>query len=165
MTNDHAELRIERATESDVADLLMLIKALADYEHLAVAADEARVRDSLFGPRPAAGALMARLGGGAVGFAVWFHNFSTFLGRRGLYLEDVFVRPEWRGRGVGRALLSRLAAMAIERDCGRMEWTVLDWNANAIAFYKRLGAEVLDDWRVCRLSGDALRKLASGSGL
>ena len=108
---------------------------------------------------------MARLGGGAVGFAVWFHNFSTFLGRRGLYLEDVFVRPEWRGRGVGRALLSRLAAMAIERDCGRMEWTVLDWNANAIAFYKRLGAEVLDDWRVCRLSGDALRKLASGSGL
>jgi len=157
-------LRIDPATEDDVPLVLTLIKALADYEKLAqsVVATEDTVRQTLFGPSASASAIIARVGGDAVGFAVWFHNYSTFLSRPGLYLEDLFVRPEWRGLGIGRALLSRLAQIAVAGGCGRMEWSVLDWNETAIRFYEGLGATVLNDWRICRMTGDAIKKLASG---
>lgn len=154
--------------------ILSLIKALAEYERLgdAVVATEADVRQSLFGAAPHAEAVIARSvsprsgdaatadGTEAVGFAVWFHTYSTFLSRRGLYLEDLFVLPAWRGRGVGRALIRHLARIAIERGCGRMEWSVLDWNEPAIGFYQRIGARPMDEWTVYRLSGDALRRVA-----
>jgi GNAT superfamily N-acetyltransferase len=161
-----SSLRIDPATERDVPTIIALIRALAEYERLAdqMIADDARLRESLFGAHPAAEAVIARIGDEAVGFAIWFHNYSTFLGRRGLYLEDLFVQPEWRGRGVGRALLTHLARVAVARGCGRMEWSVLDWNEPAIAFYKRLGAQVMDEWTVFRLAGDALRQAATGTG-
>jgi GNAT superfamily N-acetyltransferase len=161
MTQD--EVRIEPATERDVPVVLDLIKSLAEYERLAhlVVATEADLRESLFGRQPAAEAAIAFVGTRPAGFALWFHNFSTFLGRRGLYLEDLFVLPEWRGRGIGRALLAHLARLAIERDCGRVEWAVLDWNEPAIGFYKGLGAVPMDEWRVFRLTGEKLRKLAN----
>ncbi len=155
-------VRIEPATVQDVPVILKLIKDLAEYERLAdeVEATEARLRDSLFGPTPHAEAIIARVGSEAVGFALWFHNYSTFLARPGLYLEDLFVRTEWRGRGVGSALLRHLARIAVERSCGRMEWSVLDWNDQAIGFYRSIGARGMHEWTVNRLAGDALRKLA-----
>jgi GNAT superfamily N-acetyltransferase len=159
-----SEIGIEAATERDVALVLALIKALADYERLAdeVVATEAALRESLFGDRPDAEVAIARAGTEAVGFAVWFHSYSTFLGRRGLYLEDLFVVPSWRGRGVGRRLLQYVARVAVERNCGRMEWSVLDWNAPAVGFYQRLGSRPMDEWTVHRLTGDALTRLARG---
>jgi len=140
-----------------------MIKGLAEYEQLSheVVATEESLRASLFGGRPAAEVILAYDDRTAVGFALFFHNFSTFLGQSGLYLEDLFVVPAWRGRGVGRQLLNQLASIAIERGCGRMEWCVLDWNESAIGFYQRLGAHVLDDWRICRLTGDALARAAA----
>jgi GNAT superfamily N-acetyltransferase len=157
------DIRIERARERDVPVILHLIKALAEYEKMTdqVVASEDDIRASLFGTRPAAEVVLAYDGDRPVGFALFFHNFSTFLGRRGLYLEDLFVVPESRGRGIGRALLAHLAAIAVERRCGRLEWAVLDWNEPAIGFYRRMGARVLDDWRICRVTGDALVHLAS----
>jgi GNAT superfamily N-acetyltransferase len=158
-------VRIERVTEADVPRLLILIRALAEYEKLAaeVVASEAGVRDSLFGARPAAEAAIAYSGSEAVGFAVWFQNYSTFLGRAGLYLEDLFVTPGWRGRGIGRQLLTYVARIAVERHAGRMEWAVLDWNTPAIGFYERLGARPMSEWTVFRLTGDALRRLANSN--
>lgn len=155
-------VRIEPAQVRDVPLILSLITALAEYERLAhaVVATEADVRESLFGATPHAEAVIARAGSEAVGLAVWFHSYSTFLSRRGLYLEDLFVLPAWRGRGVGRALLRHLARVAIERGCGRMEWSVLDWNDSAIGFYRKIGAEPMDEWTVYRLTGDALRRVA-----
>ena len=146
--------------------ILAMIRGLAEYERLsqqAVATEES-IRASLFGPRPFAEVVLASSGSTPVGFALFFHNFSTFLGRPGLYLEDLFVLPEWRGRGVGRRLLTHLASIAVERGCGRMEWAVLDWNESAIGFYRRLGAQMLDDWRICRLTGDALDRAAALDG-
>ena len=159
MTTD---LRIRSATERDAALILDMIKALAEYEQLAhaVAATERTIRESLFGPRPAAEVIVAEVGGDPAGFALFFHNYSTFLAQRGLYLEDLFVKPAYRGRGVGRALLERLAAIAVDRQCGRFEWSVLDWNAPAIGFYKKLGAVPLDEWTIFRVTGEALRRLA-----
>lgn len=156
------DLSIEEAAGRDVALVLRFIRELAEYERLAehVTATEEVLREELFGARPAAEVLIARRGAEPVGFALFFHNFSTFVGRRGLYLEDLYVRPEERGRGVGRALLARLARIALERRCGRMEWAVLDWNEPAIGFYKKLGARPMDDWTVFRLTGDALERLA-----
>ena len=156
-------IRIAPGRVEDVHVILSLIKGLADYEKLShqVVATEADLERSLFGPRPMAEVVIAWEQDVAVGFALFFHNFSTFLGRPGLYLEDLFVRPEWRGRGVGRRLLVHLAGIARERGCGRFEWAVLDWNEPAIAFYRRMGAELLDDWRICRVTGDALATLAS----
>ncbi len=158
-----AEARIEQATERDVPLLLSLIKALADYERLLpeVVATEADLRDSLFGGHPAAEAVIAYVGDRPAGYAIWFHTFSTFLGKRGLYLEDVFVLPDRRGQGIGRALLAHLARVAVARRCGRIEWSVLDWNEPAIRFYKGLGAGPTEGWRVFRLTGDALRALAN----
>ena len=163
-------IRIAPGREEDVPVILSLIKALADYEKLPheVVATEPDLQRWLFGGKPIAEVVIAwaygesqRSDEHAVGFALFFHNFSTFLGRPGLYLEDLFVVPEWRGRGVGRQLLEHLARVAMERGCGRFEWSVLDWNTSAIGFYRRLGAVVMDDWRICRMTGDALATLAS----
>jgi len=155
-----AELR--PATRADVPDILRLIRALAEYEKLAheVVATEAALADSLFGPRPAAEVLLAEEGGRAIGFALFFQNYSTFLAKPGIYLEDLFVEPASRGHGVGKALLKAVAKIAVERRCGRFEWAVLDWNAPAIGFYQSLGAQPLADWTVMRVTGEALRKLA-----
>jgi GNAT superfamily N-acetyltransferase len=152
-------IRIVPAQVSDVPVILGMIKALAEYEQLTheVTATEQDLRQSLFGPRPAGEVVIAYNGEDPIGFALFFHNFSTFLGKHGLYLEDLFVVPEWRGRGVGKQLLAHVAAIAESRHCGRMEWAVLDWNESAIAFYRRMGAHVLDEWRLCRLTGHELR--------
>ena len=155
-------IRIAAATPDDVPRILDLIRALADYERMSgeVVATGERVRESLFGARPHAECVLAWEGDQAVGFALWFHNYSTFLARPGLYLEDLFVMPAWRGHGIGRALLAHLARIAVERGCGRMEWSVLDWNEPAIGFYRRLGAVPMDEWTVFRLAGPALTRLA-----
>jgi GNAT superfamily N-acetyltransferase len=159
-------IRIRFATIDDVSLILTLIRGLADYERLAHEAvvTEANIRESLFGERPAAEVLVAEVDNDAAGFALFFHNYSTFLGRHGLYLEDLFVFPAHRGRGIGRALMSRLAELAIERKCGRFEWWVLDWNESAIRFYESLGARAMSDWTVYRLSGEPLTRLARGGG-
>jgi GNAT superfamily N-acetyltransferase len=157
--------RIAPATPAEIPQLLAMIRALAEYErlsHLCVAT-EPNLAEALFGPRRAAEVLLAREGALPVGFALFFHNFSTFLGRKGLYLEDLFVRPPFRRRGYGRALLVHLARIAVERECGRFEWAVLDWNAAAIGFYESLGAAVLPDWRITRITGPALSRLAEQS--
>ena len=161
-----SEIRIERATARDVSLILSLIKALAEYERLAdqAVATEADLRESLFGPQARAEVAIAYAGGEAVGFAVWFHNYSTFLGRAGLYLEDLFVVPQWRGRGIGRQLLAYVARVAVARRCGRMEWSVLNWNEPAIRFYRRMGARAMDEWTVYRLTDEALTQLAGEPG-
>jgi GNAT superfamily N-acetyltransferase len=158
------DCRIARATAQDVPAILTLIRGLAEYERLSaeVTATEERLRESLFGAKPEAEALMAWAGAEPVGFALFFQNYSTFLARRGLYLEDLFVLPEWRKRGIGRKLLARVAALAVERGCGRLEWAVLDWNEPALRFYRSLGARAMDEWTVYRLTGEAIRKLAEG---
>jgi GNAT superfamily N-acetyltransferase len=157
-----ASFRIEKAVATDVPLILRFIRELAEYEKLLdrVTTTEALLHETLFGPHPAAEVLLAYENDEPVGFAIYFFNYSTFVGRQGLYLEDLFVRPEARGRGFGRKLLSHLARVAIERGCGRMEWAVLDWNKPAIGFYKRLGAVPMDDWTVFRVSDKALEDLA-----
>jgi GNAT superfamily N-acetyltransferase len=157
------ELEIRAATERDVPLILTLIKELAEYERLSheVVATEEALRDSLFGERRVAEALLGYLGDDPAGFALFFHTFSTFLGKPGIYLEDLYVRPEFRGAGVGRALLVHLAGLAKERDCGRLEWSVLDWNEPAIGFYKGIGASPVSGWTVYRVAGEALEVLAA----
>ncbi len=158
-----AEARIREATEGDVPLILSLIRELAEYERLAheVVATEGSLRETLFGGRPYAEVLIAEHEGRAAGFALFFHNFSTFLGRPGIYLEDLYVKPEFRGAGIGKKLLARLAKLEKERGCGRLEWWVLDWNEPSIGFYKRLGAVPMDDWTVYRVTGEALEDLAA----
>jgi GNAT superfamily N-acetyltransferase len=155
-------VQIAPATEGDVPVILNLIRGLAEYEKLAhtVIATEDALRRTRFGPRPYAEVLLAYDGAEPVGFALFFPNYSTFLAKPGLYLEDVFVKPHARGRGIGLALLKRLAAIARDRDYGRMEWSVLDWNEPAIGFYKKLGAVLMEEWRIFRLTEDAIAKLA-----
>lgn len=157
--------QIRPATEADLATILQLIRDLAEYERApdAVVATETGLREVLFGARRSAEVLLALEGAEPVGFAVYFHNFSTWLGRPGLYLEDLFVKPEKRGNGYGRALLERLAKIAKERGCGRMEWAVLDWNEPAIQFYRKLGAQPMDEWTVFRLTEEGIAKLASAA--
>jgi len=152
------------ATPSDVPLLLALIRELAEYERLSadVVATEDSLHRALFGAEPAAAAVIARVGTDAAGFALYFHNFSTFLGKPGLYLEDLFVRPAHRGRSIGKSLLVYLARLALQRGCGRFEWAVLDWNQPARTFYEALGAEANSAWINYRISGDALRRLAAG---
>jgi GNAT superfamily N-acetyltransferase len=154
--------RIERATERDVPLILRLIKELAEYEKMLadVTATEEKLRHSLFGPHPAADVVIGYAGDEPAGFALFFHNYSTFLGQPGIYLEDLYVMPHFRGHGFGKRLLAHLAALAVERGCGRFEWSVLDWNAPAIGFYKKLGAQPMDDWTIFRVTGDALQRLA-----
>jgi len=151
------------ADRDDVPLILTFIRELADFEKLLdqVVADESTLASQLFGERRVAEVVIAELENQPVGFALFFHNFSTFLGRAGLYLEDLYVRPEARGRGIGRMLMSHLASIAIERGCGRFEWWVLDWNTRAIQFYRTLGAIPMEDWTVQRVTGEALRRLAS----
>jgi len=155
-------ISIRSATALDVPLIYRLICELAEYERLrhAVRATVEDLREALFGPRPGCEAVVAALDRADVGFALFFHNFSTFAGRSGLYLEDLYVRPAARGRGVGKALLAHLARLAVDRGCGRMEWAALDWNEPAVRFYEGLGAEKLDEWRLFRLTEDALRRVA-----
>jgi GNAT superfamily N-acetyltransferase len=162
--NPFMSLQIRPATEADVPLLLQLIGELAEFEKLSheVKADTRTLRDSLF-ERRAAEALVAEADGTPVGFALFFHNFSTFLGKPGLYLEDLFIRPAYRGHGYGQELLRHLAGLAASRGCGRFEWAVLDWNVDAIRFYRRLGAEPMSDWTVFRLDEAGMRKLESGA--
>jgi GNAT superfamily N-acetyltransferase len=157
-----AQIQIAPATPGDVPVLLQLIRGLAEYEKLTqeVTATADGLHAALFGPRPIAEAILARVSGTAVGFAVFFHNFSTFVGRPGIYLEDLFVLPEHRGKGIGKTLLLHVAALANERGCGRFEWAVLDWNKPAIEFYRGLGARAMDEWTIYRLSGEPLAKVA-----
>ena len=158
----NADFRIERATAEHLPLILSFIKELASYERLSdeVVATEELLRDSLFGEAAAAEVIIGYSGSVPVGFALFFHNLSTFLGRRGLYLEDLYVKPEARGRGIGRAMLVHLAQLARARNCGRLEWAVLDWNEPAIKFYRSLGASAMDEWKTFRLTGEALERLA-----
>lgn len=153
---------IRIATIDDAPMIASLIRELAEYEKLPHEANSSAddIRRHLFGPRPYAEALIAEVDGEPVGFALFFHNFSTFKGRPGLYLEDLFVRPSHRGAGIGKALLARLASIAVERDCGRFEWAVLDWNEPAIGFYRSLGARPMDEWTIYRVDDEALARLA-----
>ena len=157
------DFSIRQATEQDVSLILSFIRQLAEYERLSHAAvmTEQMLRENLFGVRRYAEVLLGYADDTPVAFAVFFHNFSTFLGRPGLYLEDLFVIPEMRGKGFGRAMLVELAKIARERKCGRFEWAVLDWNEPAIQFYKSLGAVAMDDWTIFRVSGEALERLAN----
>jgi GNAT superfamily N-acetyltransferase len=157
-------ISIRPATEADVPLVLAFIRELAEYERLPheVVATEEGLRRTMFGPRPEAEVLLADLDGTPAGFAVFFPTYSTFLARSGVHLEDVFVRPESRGRGVGRALLAEVARIAVARGSGRLEWSVLDWNESAIGFYRSLGARPMDEWTVYRLDGDGLARLAAG---
>ena len=155
------DFRIEPATAADVPAILRMIKALAEYEKLEheMVATEDLLCAALFGPRPFAEVVIGFAGDAPVGYALFFHNFSTFRGAPGLYLEDLFVDPTERGRGYGTRLLAHVAAIAVARGCERFEWSVLDWNESAISFYRRAGAVVLDEWRICRMTGEALRAL------
>ena len=156
-------LTIRSATSADLPLIAQFIRDLADYEKLAheVRFDEVKLDENLFGARPYAEVVIGEIDGAAQGFALFFHNFSTFEGRPGIYLEDLFVRPEARGSGLGKALLAHLAGLVVARDCARLEWSVLDWNAPAIGFYQSLGAKLMDEWTVMRVDGEALTALAS----
>jgi GNAT superfamily N-acetyltransferase len=164
-TRAATKITIRPATKNDAALILSLIRELAEYEKLAheVVADEATLAKHLFGPEPRGECLIAEANGEPTGFALFFHNFSTFLGKPGLYLEDLYVKPEYRSTGIGMQLLRALAKIALECDCGRMEWWVLDWNEPALAFYNKLGAEPMSDWTVQRLNRTAIEKLAGES--
>jgi GNAT superfamily N-acetyltransferase len=153
---------LRAAEPRDLPAIVGLIRELADFEHLShlVQTTPEKLHPHLFGPRPAAEALVGEVAGEVVAFALFFTNFSTFLAQPGLYLEDLYVQPAHRGKGLGQTLLARLGALAVQRDCGRFEWSVLDWNANAIRFYERMGATVLPDWRICRVTGNALQRFA-----
>lgn len=159
-----SELVIRAAQPADAGQVMTFIRELADYERLshAVEASEADIARDLFGPTPRIFCDIAEADGEPIGFALWFYNYSTFKGRHGVYLEDLYVRPAARGRGAGKALLKRLAQRCLDEDLGRLEWAVLDWNAPSIGFYDALGAEAMKEWIVRRLSGEPLAKLAAG---
>lgn len=160
-----SSLLIRPAQASDIPAIFDMIHELAVFEHLEhlMTADQAMLHEGLFGANPACEALIGSEDGVAVTFTVFFHNFSTFVGRKGLYLEDLYVKPQARGKGYGRQMLVALARLAAERGCGRFEWSVLDWNENAIKFYRSLGADVMPDWRICRITGTALTSLAEAA--
>ncbi|MFM8695331.1 MAG: N-acetyltransferase family protein [Betaproteobacteria bacterium] len=158
---------IRNAQAADAPTVVALIHELAAFEQLShlVSVTPQSLAQHLFGPQPAAQCVVFEQGTEIVAFALFFHNFSTFLGQPGLYLEDLYVRPAYRGQGIGRSLLVHLACLARDRGCGRFEWSVLDWNANAIAFYEKLGATVMPDWRICRVTGPGLQRLAAAGGV
>lgn len=161
-----SSLHIEPAKPADVPMILQLIRELAEFEHLLheVTATEAQLHEGLFGPKPSAEVIMGRLRSGEVaGFALFFHNFSTFLAKPGIYLEDLYVRQQFRGQGYGEQLLRHLARLAVDRNCGRLEWSVLDWNQRAIDFYKSLGAVPMNEWTIYRVTGSALQKLGDAA--
>ena len=154
---------LRAAEPRDVPAIVGLIRELAEFENLShlVQVTPETLHPHLFGDKPVAEALVAEVGGAVGAFALFFTNFSTFLARPGLYLEDLYVQPTLRGSGIGKALLERLGAIAVERGCGRFEWSVLDWNENAIRFYEKMGASVLPDWRICRITGEALKRFGA----
>lgn len=156
------ELTVRPAAREDAPLILTFIKELAEYERLAhqVTATERDIEETLFGERPGAEVLLGFVAGDPAGFALFFPSYSTFLGKPGIYLEDLFVRPAWRGRGIGKAMLSAVAALAVERGCGRLEWSCLDWNEPAIGFHTSLGAQAMDEWTVYRLTGESLAAFA-----
>ncbi|MGC9524306.1 MAG: GNAT family N-acetyltransferase [Limnospira sp.] len=156
-----SQLHLRPATPADVPAIFSLIRALAEYEKLShqVTGDADALKQHLFGARPYAEVILAEWEQKIVGFALFFPNYSTFLTQPGIYLEDLFVLPDYRGRGIGKALLKEVAKLAVSRGCGRLEWSVLDWNQPAIAFYQYMGAAVLPDWRICRVTGESLRQL------
>ncbi len=158
----NSSFNLRSAIPADVPAIFSLIQALAKYENLsdAVTGSPDQLADHLFGSRPYIEAIVADRDGQVVGFALFLHNYSTFLTKPGIYLEDLFVLPDYRGQNIGKALLTRLAQIAVDRGCGRLEWSVLDWNEPAIGFYKRMGATVLPDWRTCRVTGEALSSMA-----
>jgi GNAT superfamily N-acetyltransferase len=158
-----SNLIVRFAEPADYSVLFKLIEGLAEYEKLshAIAGNALALKEHLFGSRRYVEAILAESEGQAVGFALFFHNYSTFLTKPGIYLEDLFVLPEYRRQGIGKAILTKLAQIAVERDCGRLEWSVLDWNESAQAFYRSMGASILDDWRICRVTEDALIQLGS----
>jgi GNAT superfamily N-acetyltransferase len=158
-----SNLIVRFAQAADYSVLFKLIQGLAEYEKLseAVTGNALALQEHLFGSRKYVEAILAESAGQAVGFALFFHNYSTFLTKPGIYLEDLFVLPEYRRQGIGRAILTKVAQIAVERDCGRLEWSVLDWNESAQAFYRSMGASILDDWRICRVTEDALTQLGS----
>lgn len=160
--NNTKELSIRKACQADVPQILSFIRQLAEYEKMSneVVATEELLTEVLFGKAPSAEVILAYYGNEPAGFSIYFFNFSTFVGRPGLYLEDLFVKPELRGKGIGKALLIHLAKIAVEKKCGRFEWSVLDWNEPAINFYKSLGAKPMDEWTVMRLDGEKLKSLA-----
>jgi GNAT superfamily N-acetyltransferase len=160
LTVNDVDVDVRPGTAADVPLLLSLIRSMAEFERLGVTATEQSLQDALFGDAPAARPLLLFVEGKPIGYMVYFFSFSTMAGKRCLWLEDLFIAPAFRGKGIGRALMSYLAGVAIEHDCGRFEWIVLDWNDSAIEFYKGLGARVLDDWRVCRLDEEQLPSLA-----
>ncbi|MCE2718227.1 MAG: GNAT family N-acetyltransferase [Dolichospermum sp.] len=159
MTN----LIVRFAQPGDVITLFKLIQGLAEYEKLshAVIGNAEALKDHLFGSPKYVDAIIAEIDGQAVGFAIFFHNYSTFLTKPGIYLEDIFVSPEYRRQGIGKALLTKVAQIAVERDCGRLEWSVLDWNVSAQEFYRNMGADILEDWRICRVTETGLTQLAN----
>jgi len=156
-------LIVRFAEPNDYSVLFKLIQGLAEYAKLshAVTGNALELKEHLFGSHKYIEAILAESAGQAVGFALFFHNYSTFLTKPGIYLEDLFVLPEYRRQGIGKALLTKLAQIAVERDCGRLEWSVLDWNESAQEFYRSMGASILDDWRICRVTGDALTQLGA----
>ncbi len=158
-----SNLIVRTVTPADIPRLFNLIKALAEYEKLshAVTGNADNLKSHLFSDRPYAEAIIAELADESVGFALFFPNYSTFLTQPGIYLEDLFVLPTYRGQGIGKALITYVAKLAMDRGCGRMEWSVLDWNESAIKFYQHLGAAILPDWRICRVTGEGLQNLAS----
>jgi GNAT superfamily N-acetyltransferase len=158
-----ADPLVRGATPQDIPAIFALIQSLAKYERLVVDGSEAQLAEHLFGDRPYAEAIVAETDAKVVGFALFFHNYSTFLTQPGIYLEDLFVQPDYRGRGIGKALIRQVAQIARDRDCGRLEWSVLDWNESAIAFYRGLGAAVLPDWRICRVTDESLHDLAESA--
>ncbi|AFZ56038.1 GNAT family N-acetyltransferase [Anabaena cylindrica FACHB-243] len=158
-----SDLIVRFAEPNDCHTLFALIQCLAEFEKLshAVTGDALALKEHLFGSPKYIEAILAESAGQAVGFALFFHNYSTFLTKPGIYLEDLFVLPEFRRQGIGKALLTKIAKIAVERDCGRLEWSVLDWNVSAQAFYRRMGADILDDWRICRVTAEGLSQLAA----
>ncbi len=158
-----SDLIVRFAQPADYSVLFKLIEGLAEYEKLshAVTGNALALKEHLFGSHRYIEAILAEFGGQAVGFALFFHNYSTFLTKPGIYLEDLFVLPEYRRQGIGKALLTKVAQIAVERNCGRLEWSVLDWNESAQAFYRSMGASILDDWRICRVTEDTLNKLGT----
>ncbi|MDM9384223.1 GNAT family N-acetyltransferase [Chlorogloeopsis sp. ULAP01] len=160
----HSDLTLRFAEPEDCNTLFELIKALAEYEKLsdAVTGSPLALKEHLFGSVKYVEAILAEYTGQAVGFALFFHNYSTFLTKPGIYLEDIFVLPEYRRQGIGKALLTKVAQVTVERNCGRLEWSVLDWNEPAIKFYRRMGAVILEEWRICRVTGETLAELGNG---
>ncbi|MFN6517774.1 MAG: GNAT family N-acetyltransferase [Nostoc sp. CreGUA01] len=158
-----SNLIVRFAEPADYGVLFKLIEGLAEYEKLshAVTGNALELKEHLFGSHRYIEAILAEFDGQAVGFALFFHNYSTFLTKPGIYLEDLFVLPEYRRQGIGKAILTKVAQIAVERNCGRLEWSVLDWNESAQAFYRSMGASILDDWRICRVTEDALKKLGT----